>query len=205
MSDALKPCPFCGSNDLGSGGDDKIVGYWCNNCQTTGPNHYDSRHDWNTRADIPATDEQIAARLHECVKPLEWVDSGIESHATTMFGSYLIANCHEEGFGLWTVGADIEDGPNLGYFPTLEAAKAAAQAHYTAQIMAALDLSAFKPADPAADPKVQELVEAANCLRDAQRAYMSDRGNDKLGQNVAIAAERLDTILAQFNPEKETE
>lgn len=44
----LKPCPFCGSTDLDSGGDDKFVGYWCKNCQAMGPNHY-GRHDWNTR------------------------------------------------------------------------------------------------------------------------------------------------------------
>ena len=50
MSDELKSCPFCGSDDLGSGGDDKVVGYWCNRCQATGPNHY-GRYEWNSRAD----------------------------------------------------------------------------------------------------------------------------------------------------------
>ena len=50
MSDDLKSCPFCGSDDLGSGGDDKVVGYWCNSCQAAGPNHY-GRYEWNSRAD----------------------------------------------------------------------------------------------------------------------------------------------------------
>lgn len=46
----LKPCPFCGSANLKSGGDDKHVGYWCSECGSAGPNHYDSRYDWNRRA-----------------------------------------------------------------------------------------------------------------------------------------------------------
>lgn len=50
MSDELNPCPFCGGDDLGTGGDDKFVGVWCRSCQATGPNHY-GRHEWNTRAD----------------------------------------------------------------------------------------------------------------------------------------------------------
>ncbi len=50
----LKPCPFCGSANLKSGGDDKHVGYWCSECGAAGPNHYDSRFDWNTRAALSA-------------------------------------------------------------------------------------------------------------------------------------------------------
>jgi hypothetical protein len=46
----LKPCPFCGGTSLKSGGDDKHVGYWCLDCGAAGPNHYNSRFDWNTRA-----------------------------------------------------------------------------------------------------------------------------------------------------------
>lgn len=53
MTDAqLKPCPFCGCANVKSGGDDKFVGAWCLNCGCIGPNHYDCRFDWNTRADL---------------------------------------------------------------------------------------------------------------------------------------------------------
>lgn len=45
----LKPCPFCGGEDLSSGGDDKFVGYYCRTCQAQGPNQYGS-HEWNSRA-----------------------------------------------------------------------------------------------------------------------------------------------------------
>lgn len=50
MSD-LKSCPFCGSTNLNSGGDDKIVGVWCLDCEATGPNHY-GRSEWNTRPNL---------------------------------------------------------------------------------------------------------------------------------------------------------
>jgi len=59
MSDDLKSCPFCGSYDLGSGGDDKVVGYWCKRCEATGPNHY-GRYEWNSRADRI---EELEAKL----------------------------------------------------------------------------------------------------------------------------------------------
>ncbi|MVA98886.1 hypothetical protein GN330_16685 [Nitratireductor sp. CAU 1489] len=59
----LKPCPFCGSANLNSGGDDKYVGYACLDCGALGPNHYDSRFDWNTRA---ALSHEGDARATDC-------------------------------------------------------------------------------------------------------------------------------------------
>ncbi|MBA8904850.1 hypothetical protein [Aminobacter ciceronei] len=58
----LEPCPFCGGKDLVSEGDDKIVGYRCRTCEATGPNHYNSRFDWNRRASTTSagvTEEQV--------------------------------------------------------------------------------------------------------------------------------------------------
>lgn len=49
---SLLPCPFCGSRDLKTGGDDKIVAAWCLNCEATGPNQY-GKVDWNTRSSPP--------------------------------------------------------------------------------------------------------------------------------------------------------
>ena len=48
----LKPCPFCGSDNVQDGGDDKVVGVWCHSCGATGPNGYltiNGDFDWNTR------------------------------------------------------------------------------------------------------------------------------------------------------------
>lgn len=64
MSDDLKSCPFCGSYDLGSGGDDKVVGYWCKRCEATGPNHY-GRYEWNSRADRI---EELEAKLEKAMR-----------------------------------------------------------------------------------------------------------------------------------------
>jgi len=75
MTDKMKPCPFCGGDDLGSGGDDKVVGYWCKNCQAVGPNHY-GKHEWNTRADaeaLKAADEKLAKIHAVSMAYAEWV------------------------------------------------------------------------------------------------------------------------------------
>ena len=42
-----------------------------------------------------------------------------------------------------------------------------------------------------------ELLAASTALRQAQRAYMADRGNDALGKAVAAAAENLDAAIAK--------
>jgi len=64
MSNHEKPCPFCGSTNLKSGGDDKIVGTWCLDCEAIGPNHY-GRHEWNDRADRI---EELEAKLAKAVE-----------------------------------------------------------------------------------------------------------------------------------------
>lgn len=41
------------------------------------------------------------------------------------------------------------------------------------------------------------LVEAVTKLRQAQKAYMADRGNEDLGKAVGIAAKEVDAILGE--------
>ena len=71
MSNHEKPCPFCGSTNLKSGGDDKIVGTWCLDCEAIGPNHY-GRHEWNDRADRI---EELKAKLAKAMKVVEMIAS----------------------------------------------------------------------------------------------------------------------------------
>jgi uncharacterized small protein (DUF1192 family) len=131
------------------------------------------------------TDEQIAARLHECVKPLEWEDHPINgepvySMATTALGTYFIIDDTDDFSGLYL---DLISHDNAKWWqhvrPTathieenwhgdIQPLKDKAQAHYTAQIMAPLDLSALKPA---ADPRVQALVEEIKRMR-SERGYI---------------------------------
>lgn len=50
----LLPCPFCGGSNLKVGGDDKIVGVWCEDCGSCGPNEYITYPravSWDTRAE----------------------------------------------------------------------------------------------------------------------------------------------------------
>lgn len=63
----LLPCPFCGNTDIKWGGDDKIVGCWCENCQMTGPNHY-GRFEWNTRSDLVAAKDARIAELEKTLR-----------------------------------------------------------------------------------------------------------------------------------------
>lgn len=51
---ALADCPFCGGSRLKQGGDDKFVGVACLDCEATGPNHYRTGCDWNTRSRTPS-------------------------------------------------------------------------------------------------------------------------------------------------------
>lgn len=48
-------------------------------------------------------------------------------------------------------------------------------------------------------PELVALREASFCLRQSQRAYMTDRGNNVLGALVGKAAADLDTALAAFD------
>jgi hypothetical protein len=43
--------------------------------------------------------------------------------------------------------------------------------------------------------RIWALESAARSLRNAQRAYMSNRGNQELGKAVAVAAKALDVVL----------
>ena len=87
-----------------------------------------------------------AAMLRACkgrvrVKPLEWgegADDGIFADRVWSADAYLIErrNNVDNAFDLH---CDFWDGHNARRYPTLEAAKAAAQADYEARILAALD------------------------------------------------------------------
>lgn len=70
----FKPCPFCGSANLESGGDDKIVAVRCRDCEATGPNHYGSRAEWNTRS-LHRTEPQTAPgdRRSQAKELAEWI------------------------------------------------------------------------------------------------------------------------------------
>ena len=162
MNNDLLPCPFCGAKARMLGGPEAQETYsvWC---ESEGRRHHvcgtmdadETAAIWNTRA-IPAA--QVA------VKPLEWdrdwqtsftmrsmkkVDDGCEVH----FIDYV------SGKGLYKIRISTVAKP--GYirvtydgseFPSLEAAKAAAQADYEARIRSALTVT------PAQD--VAGLVEA---------------------------------------------
>lgn len=75
------------------------------------------------------------------VKPLVWrtYSNNGNCDASTRFGPYSVEDCDEDGWGMWTPQEyGSGDDPANGYHPTLEAAKAAAQADYEQRIRAAI-------------------------------------------------------------------
>lgn len=50
---------------------------------------------------------------------------------------------------------------------------------------------------------LEDCLRLADNLRAAQRAYLADRGNDKLGKMVAMAAEEYDMRRKDFIIQKE--
>jgi len=90
------------------------------------------------------------------VRPLVWRDDGTNGHET------------DHAFGFYEVYPSPEgdmlsrDGVDSGVFPTLEAAKAAAQADYEARILAALDLR------PAPRRYMGQIMAECDCPREAE-------------------------------------
>jgi hypothetical protein len=87
------------------------------------------------------TDPTLAERLARCVKPLEWRDLGTGDHRHEAFslGLHYEIFCAKDGWSF----SERDDDEWSEPFPTLEAAQAAAQADYTAHILAALDMDAL--------------------------------------------------------------
>ena len=140
MTDALKPCPFCGGSAR-LGLDDFINGRIIEHpdyfiecdapvaggaCQVFVRMH-DQNHDllvaaWNRRADLPVR-----------VLPLVWMpDGGTHQSANSLGLHYGLAQAND---GNWVV--DL--GHSLPLFPDIDLAKAAAQADHESRIRAALE------------------------------------------------------------------
>lgn len=123
------------------------------------------------------------------VRPLVWRDDGTNGHET------------DHAFGFYEVYPSPEgdmlsrDGVDSGVFPTLEAAKAAAQADYDARIRSALT------AQPS--PDVEALVDDAGLLLDAYKAVLVlHRVMEKHGLTAgASAAENIADRIVAAHPE----
>lgn len=160
-STALLPCPFCGG-DLPYTDEEscrifgKRTGHSfavaCSNCEVSAPGERTMKESiaaWNRRA-IPAA--QVT------VKPLEWFevtdrdDEDFGKHVAVDTNIHVRYKVYKVYGGGWRLCGSVPFGQPIR--PTIEAAKAAAQADYEARIRSALTVT---PHDPA---KVQALVEA---------------------------------------------
>ena len=154
----MKPCPFCGETDtviLNGPVEDDWCAVVCNKCSARGPINYTDHHAitaWNRRADFAAVQP---AQVR--VKPLVWKGDSIRVTANGM-GKYY--SCMRMFHGQKGSGWECDEGD---WHPTIEAAKAAAQADYEARILAALEPQPISKSADLHDPRdevIKGLVEA---------------------------------------------
>jgi len=117
-----------------------------------GEEAYDNINDFDvsaaafSRAIVEAVLKEIGSNPAEFgiepkVKPLEWyaLSQNGNCKALTIIGDYFISDEYEEGWKVWTPPTSADHEPDIGCYPMLEAAKAAAQAHYEKLIKSALE------------------------------------------------------------------
>lgn len=123
----LKPCPFCGSNDIDPNGCASQLSEFgplvtrpaCDNCGAT------TDASWNTRA-VPK------------VKALKWYEYTKSLHGSGILGEHYTIYIIFEGFALWR-DRDDQAREHMGVYDTPELAKAAAQSHYEKLVLEALE------------------------------------------------------------------
>ena len=120
-------------------------------------------------ADQPAAADALAGKVK--VKPLVWLQFSMVSHsADTSFGEYVVETLDDEdGWGMWTPDEGDGSDPKSAHYSketAQSAAKAAAQADYTARILAALEPAPLTVADALTVPEVRALVEALEYILD---------------------------------------
>jgi hypothetical protein len=86
------------------------------------------------------TDTTLAERLARCVRKSEWTKDARYPETIDAVPAYcIVPDKGTERYRFWMGSNDW----SVGFWPTPEAAKAAAQADYTARILAALDMDAL--------------------------------------------------------------
>lgn len=208
----LLPCPFCGSVEARSASDGWGNTYYkCLECKARGPSRFMKEPDpvaWNTRADL-APDPLGAVK----VKPLVWDCHPDASHDPKCNEHYgggqenLVGvneyNIYPHPCAIGMFVLDVMGNRCEEDFPSVEAAKAAAQADYEARIRSALE------PDPQ-DVKVAGLLQAADIAGAVMQKYAKahysgevvkvyKNGDDTLSESAAkayCAGEILEAIRA---------
>ena len=184
-AEALAPCPFCGGEAEWKSGGPGCAWISCKSCPAeTGDGSIPRiAAAWNRRAALPARGVGV--------KPLVWEPSAINKpwHSAKAPWGWYYAQWDDEtqawfaSLEMGEVEAPIIMSPSD--VPTIEAAKAAAQADYEARILAALepaahvnetpksehdrqDVLSTAPSDDAVKAREAALKEAAKVLHDWQ-------------------------------------
>ena len=126
MGEELKPCPFCGGDEIHDlSGNEGII---CRSCgvQVLSARTMSDHAAWNRRAEGMAT-----------VKPLEWKEAGSRVfRAASLVGRYTAID--RNPISEFPTPAWSRDGQGFAHGKTLDEVKAAAQADYERRILSAL-------------------------------------------------------------------
>jgi hypothetical protein len=102
-------------------------------------------------------------------------------------GPWRVGNGGKPLFGYYSVHQAPRNWDGMGY---------QAIASLVARAKSSSDFEEFE-ANARLVANAPDLLRAGENLRAAQRAYMEDRGNEKLGRKVAACAKRFDAVLAK--------
>ena len=192
----LKPCPFCGgeasiSKDHDPDGNGAFYAVKCRKCRAKSPEIYavetcnihfaQVRDAWNRRADLAAVQP---AQVR--VKPLVFNFLNLRRYAYSAHSIVGYYEIHHEAdlFSVWYSGSRIQH-----VIPTIDLAKAAAQADYEARIFAALETQP----DPR-DEVIKGLVDAVEDVMNGENRRMGQKFDANSGsfdlsvQSAALAA-----------------
>jgi hypothetical protein len=109
--------------------------------------HYDMFRDKaEEAADLFLHDKALALRTpSDGVKPLKWGETSYgKPEAITVAGTYRITDAWDGGFNVNRGNVSFQSEDGRKNFPTIEAAKAAAQADFEQRILSALSQEAPK-------------------------------------------------------------
>ena len=135
----LKPCPFCGGDDLqflaaaDSGQMSDYSSVTCMSCMSHGPWDFideKTASAWNTR-----TPPQVKPLVWESIDYGYKSDDGFWFKCRTIVGDYSLYMHRSGAFSVWNDSKDLRLKHNC---QSIDAAQAAAQADYTRRILEAL-------------------------------------------------------------------
>jgi hypothetical protein len=110
MSEKLLPCPFCGSDNVVRGGDDKMVAVFCGTCGACGPDEYGSSNEWNRRTPAPEGEAWRHVSQEEMAQAAKFASNNLASPVVPApeRGAVKVVCCSPDMFGTSGCANEVE-------------------------------------------------------------------------------------------------